>query len=191
MSFLATKARGLPMQTDLLASLRERLAEQQAIVAAARQYIEDLKTAIGAIESKRRPCEHAGRAVEVNPSPPDAYQRPGRGELRRVALDCIRGGRGTPKQIKQACLDQGVPITKNSISNVIQRLQAKEWIVYDAHQNRYVICDEKFREQLVRDLEESKKLLEEGSRVVALKPSDQNGAAGMHPLATALHTTST
>src|SRR6476659_6680726 len=98
------------MPSDLLASLKERLVEQQAIVAAARQCIDDLETAINAIEAKHCREAPAQAASDSLPTPPASPSKPGRGELSRVALECVRYGKGTPSQIKRTLQDRGLSI---------------------------------------------------------------------------------
>jgi len=171
------------MTTDLLTSLKTQLAEQQALVAAAGRNVEDLETAIAAIEGKR-PAAHA--APDEDGHQPVPLGKPRRGVLMRVALDCIRGGNGTPQDIKRAYLEQGIAISPNSVSNVLRRLQSSNAIRYVAHEKRYVLLDAdeaRNRDRLLRELDESAQKLE-GSKVIALKPSERNGAASLHTAST-------
>lgn len=177
------------MPADLLATLKDRLAEQQAIVAAASRYIDDLETAISAIESKRS-HEPNEEAANLSPavSPP---QKPAHGELTRIALECVRNGKGTKPKIKEAFEERGLAFSRHSVENVIQRL--KDRIRFDTDKNRFVLRDEAIevndRDQLMRDLEESNKVLE-GSRADTLKPPGSNGAS-VHSPTTAIHVAST
>lgn len=163
---------------DVLNSLKELLLAAEAKAADAAAEANDLRVAINAIE--------AGRADS-----PIIEQRPRRkrGDLKKAVLNAVREGKGTRKQIAQAVADAGIEVSSNSVSMAINRLQ--KLIILNPEGNRYMIRDQEgCREALMGQLRASAQIAE-GSKVVALKPSGRNGAAGVHPPTTALHTAST
>lgn len=172
------------MTTDTLTWLQTQLAEQRQAALVADRAIRDLEAAIRGVEASRVGSMTAPKPVAV-------AKKSRRGEVMRVALDCVRQGKGWSSSIRQACATQGIAMTENTVSNVIQRLQAKRLITYRPSEKRYVLRDSEGLEpsnadRLKSDLAESIKA--EGSKVVSLKPSSSNGAADLHPPTTALHT---
>lgn len=154
------------MTTDPLTWLQTQLAEHREAALVANRAIRDLEAAIRGIEASRV-------GLVTTPKPVAEVKKSRRGEVMRVALDCVRQGRGRSSCIRHACEAQGIAMTKNTVSNVIQRLQAKRLITYRLSEKRYVLMDS---DATMADLAESIKA--EGSKVVTLKPSSSsNGAA--------------
>jgi hypothetical protein len=166
--------------TDVLSNLKEQLAAEEARAAAAAKAVADLRIAIRALEENR-----SAPAAPV--CAPTAKRRSKRGEIMRVILKAVRNGKGETWQIDQACSDAGLELSPNSIANALGRLRRQ--IVWDHHRKCYLIrTEENNRAALIGALRASAEA--EGSKAVALEPSDRDGAAGMQPLATALHTAS-
>lgn len=172
------------MTTDTLTWLQTQLAEQREAAIATDRAIRDLEAAIRGVEASR------GGSVNAPKPQVSVTKKSRRGEVMRVALDCVRQGKGKPVYIRQACIAQGIALTENTVSNVIQRLQAKRLIRFVSSKIGYVLRDSEATtedgstETLKANLVESLKA--EGSKVVTLKPSSSNGAADLHPPTTAL-----
>jgi hypothetical protein len=164
--------------TDVLTNLKEQLAAEEARAVAAAAAAADLRIAIRALEENR----------SASADPVCAKRRSKRGEIMRVILKAVRNGKGERWLIDQACSDAGLELSPNSIANALARLHRQ--IVWDHHRKCYLIRNEENnRAALIGALRASAEA--EGSKAVALEPSDRDGAASMQPLATALHTAST
>lgn len=120
---------------DLIDSLKEQLMEEEQRLAKATLRIKQLKVAIAALE---RDAAAQADAVEG--------QRPTRkrGAVSKAVLDCLRQGIGTVALIKKTLMDKGVTASSNSISNAINRLQARRVVAHDAQLGRWVVIDSEF-----------------------------------------------
>ncbi len=103
--------------------------------------------------------------------------------MQRAVLDSIREGHSTVRQIREACAARGLNLSGNSVSNCLSRLQEKGDVRGVPHTDRWEIAS---TADLKQALEDSIKA--EGSKVVALKPSETNGTAGVYPIAAVTHT---
>ena len=121
-------------------------------------------------------------AVEVTPKLPGKHKRR-RGDVQRAILECLREGHATPRQIRAACAERGLQLTGNSVSNCLARLAEKGFVRGIPQSDGWEVTNS---DNLKQALEASIK--EEGSKVIALKPSDKNGTAGMYPVAAVPHT---
>jgi hypothetical protein len=159
------------MAVDVLNSLRAQYETHAAIAKTAMENMEAIKVAIAAIE---------GRIPQAAPSTAESeapVQKPRRrrGEVQRAILECLREGHATPRQIRAVCAARGLSVPGNSVSNCLNRLLQKGLVRGIPHTDRWEL---KEASDLKKALEDSIKA--EGSRVVALKPSQVNGAVNQY-----------
>lgn len=157
------------MSSMLLPNLKAQRDEQRKIISEATALLRDLDTAIAALEQEPASQVEAQKTIRVG------HKR--RGEQMHVALEAIRAGKGRPHEIRDALAEAGYEITPNTVSNVIQRLHRKAAIRADVATGGYVpIPKGESPYQTMDALRASVEMLE-GSKVVALKPSQNGGPA--------------
>jgi hypothetical protein len=115
---------------DVLQRLKEELAAQRATLADAKRAVQHLELAIGAIER-----DEAESKKQI------ARQRPTskRGYLANAVIESLQEGVGTVSAIVRRLQQQGITTTKPSVSNVIQRLQARRQIHFDKMKQMWVL----------------------------------------------------
>lgn len=104
--------------SDVLSRLRCDLEAARGRLSSAQSEIDDLVTAISAIERSSRTSPQAQRRAAKG-------AKRVKGDLSRLLLDCLRRGHTTVHALRRAVADLGRETDNQNVSNALQRLKRR------------------------------------------------------------------
>lgn len=119
------------MVANVLQKLKDDLAAQLAALADVKRAVQHLEVAIAAIEKDE--AESKKLAERQRPTGK-------RGYLTNAIIEALQEGIGTASLITKRLNQQGIETTKPSVSNAIQRLQAKQKVHFDPKLQKWVLA---------------------------------------------------